>query len=142
VSRQLINSVEFIGWARSQGFDEMLDESEFHVTIAFSREKVDWDEIELKTDTMTISGGKRLVEPLGDDGAVVLKFNSDFLPKRWQEIRDVGASWDFEGYTPHVTIKYNDIDIDLSQVEPFTGKLIFGPETMTELNLNWSKDKK
>jgi hypothetical protein len=141
VSRPLNNGEEFIEWAKSQGFEKTLDESEFHVTIAFSRDKVDWDKIEEQTNTMTIEGGIRTVEPLGSDGAVVLKFKSEFLPKRWKEIKDLGASWDYEGYTPHVTITYKGTDIDLSQVKPFTGKIILGPETMTELDEDWSKDK-
>lgn len=142
MSRTLENGEEFIEWANGQGFEETLDKEDLHVTIAFSREKLDWDDIKIKTDKMTVEGGKRSVEPLGDDGAVVLKFKSEFLPARWEEIKELGASWDYEGYQPHVTITYKGSDIDLSKVEPYTGALVFGPEKMSELDLDWNKDKK
>jgi 2'-5' RNA ligase len=141
VSRPLKNAEVLMDWAAKQGFKKTIEEDQFHVTIAFSREKIDWDKLEPQTEIMTVAGGKRLVEPLGDEGAVVLKFKSTFLPKRWQEIKDAGASWDYEGYTPHVTITYKGTDIDLSKVEPYTGELVFGQEVFTELDENWSADK-
>lgn len=141
VSRPLKNAKEFTEWAKGQGFKKTLEEDQFHVTIAFSSKPFDWDEIEPKTDSMTVGGGVRSVSTLGDDGAVVLKFKSVFLPKRWKELKDLGASWDYEGYTPHVTITYKGTDIDLSKVKPFEGDLVFGPEKFTELEEDWSADK-
>ena len=141
VSRPLTNAKSLMDWAEEQGFPKTIEEDQFHVTIAFSREKFDWSEIKPETKVMTVAGGKRLVEPLGDQGAIVLKFKSEFLPKRWKELRDAGASWDYEGYTPHVTITYKCSDIDLSKVKPFTGELVFGPEKFEELDEDWSADK-
>lgn len=142
VSRPLKNAADLMTWADEQGFKSILDDDEFHVTIAFSRDKIDWDVLTPETKEMTVEGGQRLVEPLGDEGAVVLKFKSVFLPKRWKQIIDAGASWDYDDYTPHVTITYKGTDIDLSKVKPFNGKLIFGPEKFTELVEDWSADKK
>lgn len=88
---------------------------------------------------MVAPGGARLVEPLGDKGAVVLLFNSSELAWRHEAIkRDADASWDFPTYQPHVTITYAGGELDLSKVEPYRGKLVFGPELFSEVDEDWS----
>lgn len=137
VHRPLKNGAEFIAWAKAQGFGPTLTAEDLHVTIASSRAAVDWGALELHTNTLVASGGARTVKPLGDKGAVVLRFDSDALQSRWQEFRDAGASWDYEGYQPHVTITYSGSDVDLSKVEPFTGALEFGAEVFAPVNDDW-----
>lgn len=142
VSRKLLNGAEFLAWAKGQGFTKTLAASDLHVTIAFSRAKLDWMKI---GDTwgnadgkLTVApGGARLVEPLGDKGAVVLLFNAAELAWRHMAIREAGASWDYPEYQPHVSITYNGGDVDLSKVEPYRGKLEFGPEIFAELDEDW-----
>ena len=134
VQRKLLNAAEFIAWAKAQGFKTTTPADDLHVTIAFSRRPVDWMKVgetwsSDKDGTLNVApGGARLVEPLGDKGAVVLLFNSSELSWRHEAIkRDADASWDFPSYQPHVTITYSGGDVDLSKVEPFRGKLVFGP---------------
>jgi HK97 family phage portal protein len=142
VSRKLLNGDEFLAWARSQGFKTTLAADELHVTIAYSRARLDWmrvgEDFSFSADGeagLTIAaGGPRVVEPLGNEGAIVLKFASWSLTRRNQEIREAGASWDFPEYHPHVTITYDGAGVDLSKVEPFTGALRFGPEIFAELD--------
>lgn len=141
VSRPLQNADEFIEWAKEQGFPTTLPADDLHVTIAFSREPVDWTELTDSPDKLTFETGNRTVEPLGDKGAVVLKFEADELSLRWKEIiDDLGATWDHEGYHPHVTITYDAGDLDLSKIEPYTGPLVFGPERIEEVTENWEED--
>ena len=126
------------GWLK-QYLDE---EKDF---TAFSRVAVDWMKAgqawnnEKNGYLLVEPGGARLVEKLGDKGAVVLLFNSSELAWRHEAIRrDAGASWDYPEYQPHVTITYAGGDIDLSKVEPYRGKLLFGPEIFQELDEDWS----
>jgi phage-related protein (TIGR01555 family) len=145
VSRKLLNGAEFIKWAKGQGFETTVPADELHVTVLFSRTPVDWmtmgspwsedDKGQLKVPP----GGARLVEPLGDKGAVVLLFNSSALSWRHEEMVRNGASHDFDSYQPHVTISYAGSDIDLSKVEPFRGELVFGPEIFTEVVEDWEQ---
>lgn len=148
VRRNLLNAAEFIAWARGQGFETTTPAGELHVTIAFSRTPVDWmkagtdwygDEREGKL--VVGPGGPRLVERLGDKGAVVLLFASSALSYRHEAIkRDAGASFDFNEYQPHVTITYQaPAGMDLSAVEPYRGKLEFGPEIFEEVVEDWEK---
>jgi len=137
VSRKLVNVAEFAAWAKAQGFPEPRDP---HVTVTFSRAPVDWMAMgdnwsSDQNGNLTIEpGGARIVEPLGDKGAVVLLFNSSALAYRHEHMRERGASWDFPTYQPHVTIAYDASGVDLSKVEPYRGKLVFGPEVFEDLD--------
>lgn len=77
---------------------------------------------------------------LGDEGAVVLRFSSNSLRQRWQEFRDGGASWDYDEYLPHVTISYNAGHIDVTEIAPYEGVLIFGPERFAAVDDDWADD--
>lgn len=137
VNRPLLNVDEFVSWAKNAGFKNTLKEKDFHATIAFSKKAVNWDVFHPQNNKITISGGKRTVSPLGDEGAVVLKFESTELYKRWKEFLTGGCSWDYDSYQPHVSITYDGSSIDLKKIEPYNGKLIFGPEVFKEVDLNW-----
>lgn len=140
VHRPLLNAADLIAWATTAGFKKTLPEKDVHVTVAFSKEPVEWSDAEPKTDDVGVGGGDRSVERLGDKGAVVLRFESPELTKRWHQFRSIGASWDWPGYKPHVTITY-DFDagaIDLTKIEPYDGPLDFGPEVFAEVDSGWA----
>lgn len=142
IKRRLLNAEEFMRWAKGQGFKSTLAAAEFHVTIAFSRSPIDWMQIGEawgnSDGTLTVrAGGPRVVEGIGKEGAVALKFASSELAWRHMQIRECGASWDWPEYQPHVTITYNAGDIDPTRVEPFRGELRFGPEIFQEIDENW-----
>jgi 8-oxo-dGTP pyrophosphatase MutT (NUDIX family) len=132
------SAAAFGQWAKDQGFANLTPADELHATIVYSHAAMDWKP---ETDDLVVQGGKRSVEPLGDKGAVVLKFESPALTQRWQQARDDGATWDFEGFHPHVTITYDAGGKDLAGVTPFDGELVFGPEVHEPLNENWATEK-
>lgn len=137
VRRNVTNADAIIQWAKAQGFETCVPGEEMHATIVFSREPMDWTAAGDSYDQLKAEGDQRSVEPLGDKGAVVLKFELAELSDRWQQFRDEGASWDFPGYQPHVTITYNGTGIDLSKVEPYAGPIEFGPEIYEDFNDDW-----
>ncbi len=145
VSRKLINGADLIAWAKAQGFKTTQPASALHVTIAFSRTAVDWMKVgddwsgDADGKIRVKPGGPRVVEPLGDKGAVVLLFRSDDLEYRHNRIHDeaVGAVWDHPEYQPHVTITWDGAGIDLAKVEPYQGPLVFGPEIFAEVVDDW-----
>lgn len=144
VSRALLNADELIAWAKGQGFDSTLPADDLHVTITYSKARVDWMKMgapwdgDAKGDLIVPAGGARIVEPLGDKGAVVLLFASSALSWRHEDMVRNGASHDFPEYQPHVTITYQGAGVDLSKVEPYRGALHFGPEIFAELDEDWS----
>ncbi|TGP28211.1 phage portal protein [Mesorhizobium sp. M2D.F.Ca.ET.232.01.1.1] len=143
VCRKLLNTDAFLKWAHGQGFKNTLPADQLHVTIAYSRARIDWltvgeNWVQNPKGTLTIApGGPRVVEALGKDGAAIaLLFASTDLSWRHVAIREAGASFDWPEYQPHVTITTDPTDVDLSKVEPYRGELIFGPEIFSEIDPN------
>jgi len=136
VSRTLKNPQAIIDWAKEQGFKSCLEASDLHVTIAYSKEKVDWHQTTPMVDTIRVEGDHRFLEKLGD--AIVLRFNSNDLNHRWNEFIDMGCSWDYDSYKQHVTITYEGKDINFKKMKPYEGVLIFGPEKFAPIRKNYT----
>lgn len=144
VRRDVLNWKDLDRWARAQGFEATVGEA-MHVTIAYSRAPVDWMRVSeawapgdhgKQTGELKVApGGPRVVEPLGDGGAIVLFFACAELAWRHREILECGASWDWPDYQPHVTITYKaPADFDWRAVEPYRGPIVLGPEIFEELD--------
>jgi hypothetical protein len=140
--RQVLNARQILAWARRQGFRDLVSEQELHVTLAYSRIAFDWMRAggpwtpADREDTgrlMVAPGGVRIVEGLGDDGAIVLMFTHNDLDWRHQQIRGAGAEWRHEGYQPHITLSHGDKALNLDLVEPYQGAIALGPEVWREL---------
>lgn len=144
ISRKLLNGEDLVKWAKAQGFKTTTPAEELHVTVAYSKRPVDWMKVagsnwmgDEKGGVTVKAGGPRLVEPLGDGGAVVLLFACEEFGWRNKFVIDNGGSWDYSGYQPHVTITWDKGDLDLTKVEPYTGELKFGPEIFAEIDESW-----
>lgn len=144
VYRPLTNADELIAWAHEQGFTSTLKPEDLHVTVAYSKRPVNWMKMggfwgwgPDTSDHLVPIGGPRLVDAIGDQGAVALHFFSGHLEQRNREMRERGASWDFPDYMPHVTITYDGAGVDLSKVKPYRGELRFGPEMFEPIVEDW-----
>jgi hypothetical protein len=136
VNRSLVNTSQVNDWALKQGFKTTLDE--LHTTIAYSKKALDWNTIPKSTPTLIVRPAvNRTVTTLGDQGAIVLKFESPQLHARWSELLALGATWDYPTYQAHVTISYPSKGIDLNKIVPYVGPLEFGEEIWKELDPNW-----
>jgi hypothetical protein len=150
-SRDLLNGDEVVKWAEEQGFTKCLKPKDMHVTIAYSKKKIDWsnltdsfDSVISKVNKKDPKKTKREVKVF-DGGAVVLTFISGELQNRWEEFKDdFGASWDYPEYKSHVTITYDGLPegMKLKDIKPFEGDLKFGPEITQEVNSGWKAKAK
>lgn len=133
VRRDVVNTAAIREWAERQGFKNV--ERGLHATIIYSKTPVDWMKMgEPYQAKMTVAaGGPRLVEKLGDDGAVVLLFASSELSWRHESFKRDGCSFDYNCFQPHITITYELGDVDLDDVEPYRGEIVFGPEIFEEI---------
>jgi cation transport regulator ChaB len=136
LSRPLENAADLIAWAKGQGFATTLSPDQIHVTIAYSKEPLEWPE-PINDRLIIPAQADRAVMPLGDGGAMVLRFDSPTLQNRWEQLCEMGASWDFPHYRPHVSITWNANGLDATKVIPYAGELIFGPEKAKELDPDW-----
>lgn len=144
VCRKLANAEDVIAWAKSVGFPTTIVADQMHVTIAFSRGEVDWDALDDAASEVRVpASSRRSLASFGEDGkAIVLAFASPELRGRWKEIREAGGTWDFPDFKPHVTLSWNGLpeDLDLTDVAPYSGELIFGPEHLREVVDDWHDD--
>lgn len=140
IYRRLLNAGDVIEWARGQGFTSLQPASELHVTVAYSRRPVNWftiaGDIPPGSD-LRIEGGPRIVDRIGDQGAIALHFASGDLVWRNRAMREAGASWDFADYHPHLTLTYQGATLDLGSIEPYRGPLVFGPEVFEAIQDGW-----
>lgn len=144
VKRRLINGEAVRAWAARQGIASALPAEDMHVTVAFSREPIDWAALELEEGALVAHDLGRSVHQFPPrstpNGATVLKFESPELRERWQYFRDRGASWDFPEYQPHITITYSIPEADAQALEPYRGPLVFGPEEAAEVSDDWASE--
>lgn len=135
-SRPVVNAKDILVWARKQGFKTTLPAEDLHVTVAYSQEPMVGADMARTPKSVVAAGGEREVKPLGGEGAVVLAFSSPQMSERWQDYKDAGASWDYEGYQPHITLTYDGAGVDLASVRPYKGAIILGPEKQEGLDLD------
>ncbi|MHC2797176.1 phage-related protein (TIGR01555 family) [Mesorhizobium jarvisii] len=136
VRRDVVNASEIAAWAEGQGIPDLADD--LHVTIVFSRTSIDWIKAGNASDwgpanngqLVIPPGGPRVVEPLGNMTAVLM-FASSQLCWRHEEIVRAGASHDFEDYQPHISL--TKAAVDLTNIEPYRGKIVLGPEVFEEV---------
>lgn len=167
VFRPVLNADDILAWAKTQGFSSTLEASDLHVTVAFSKNPLNWaklgddwcaedprpaDDERRYAETVAwseggrkqkrIEGGVREVKALGDKGAVVLAFQSPSLTERWAQFLRIGASWDYAGYSPHLTITYKGAGVDLAKVDPYKGPILLGEEDWNEIKEGAGDDVK
>lgn len=148
VRRDVENADEITAWAKEQGFGTVMDG--LHVTVIYSKEPVDWLKMgqpsswgapegdEIGSGRLVIpAGGPRVLTDFDKPGLAVLGFASNELGWRNREMQDKGASWDHEGYTPHITISWSAEGVDLSKVKPYSGRIVLGPEIFDPINAEW-----
>lgn len=140
VSRKVLNAAEILAHYRDQGVGELVDASDMHVTITYSRQPVNWMAMGEAWDSgMTVNaGGARLMEAFGESkDTAVLAFVSSSLSWRHEEMVRAGATWDWPEYQPHISISYA-FKGDIDAIEPWRSEIKLGPEIFEALDENWS----
>lgn len=141
VYRELKNWKEVAKWAKANGLKTTIGK-DMHVTVAYSRQPLDWSKIgddwggqtESNGDLVLKPGGMRALERFGD-GATVLIFTSSALSWRWCQMKEAGAVWKWPDYQPHITLTYKS-DLTAAQVtklKGYPGELVFGPEVFEQV---------
>lgn len=141
--RDVLNAAEIGEWYRSQGVKKVYAPESMHVTVVYSKKPIDWMKFgEPWEATLEIKeGGPRINEKFGDAGDVlVLQFAGRELNWRHEQAKDLGGSFDFDEYQPHISITLESGDVDLKTLKPWTGKIILGPEIYEEVKEgDWRK---
>jgi hypothetical protein len=151
VCRKVVNTDDIISWAKSQGLTSMLEASELHVTICYSKTAMDWD-MPKTAKTVTLlpisdfdedHKPLRKIEMFGKEhNVLVLQIESQDLVDRWKQFIEHGASHDFPNYKSHITISYlaKELAEEIEFIEPYLGEIVFGPEIFKEIEQDFAGD--
>lgn len=150
VRRDLLNAEDVREHFKAQGVTEMVEGKKMHVTLAYSRIAVDWMKVgqawtdDAEGNYTLRPGGARPLELLGAEKDVLVQlFVSSELAWRHEDMKLAGATWDYPEYQPHVSLTWNlaptltERLARMAELEPYTGKLVFGPEMFEEVKENW-----
>ena len=138
VSRPLLNAIEVLQHFTRQGLRTTLPPEDVHVTICYSKQPLWWRRAGEAPERLHVAPSERHMKRLGDEGALVLRFESAALQARHRALREAGASHDYPEYLPHVTITYAGAGLDINALVPFPGVLVFGPERFKPLKSDWT----
>lgn len=119
----------------------------FHITITYSRgSAVEGYEVEGSLDspvTATINEFTIFPTQEGHKALVVL-LSCEECVNRHKKTIELGATFDYPEYRPHVTISYNmeDVEVDLDELtEKYKGtELVLDEEYEEPLKLDWIND--
>lgn len=129
------NAKEVYDWYNNQGV-EVIPEDELHCTIAYSKKDFEYT---ISKDDIHVSEFNSVLEPLGDDGAIVLKIHSQELQDRFNRCIAAGATYDYPSYKPHITISYSGID-NINDIKQPDFDIILGDEYANPLNEDWKEE--
>jgi hypothetical protein len=77
-----------------------------HATVVYSRRPVNYKPLGELAEPVVIPPSKYQLGLLGDTDCLVLLFQSAWLTNRHMAARNLGASYDYQEYRPHVTLHY------------------------------------
>lgn len=102
--------------------------SRMHLTLAFSRAPVDWNSSPFfaRTGLIELTATRLPLARFGN--LVVVLIESERLRARGQEMINAGASWDFEPFTPHVTLGKAPQEVEIPEHFVPREPIWFGPE--------------
>lgn len=140
--RDVLNGEDIVAWAKEKGLSSIITPDQMHVTVAFSKKKIDWATLNQELSSLKVKNEGRSIEHF-DGGATVLRISSPELTKRWKHFIDVcGASYDFNEYKPHITLTYDDVKTPNDLDPPFQGEIKLGPEVFDIVDLDYKETVK
>ena len=102
-----------IKFASEIGIPNLLKVEDFHSTLAYSRKPVaeftpisELNEIGIPSSFEIWESPPNAFKP-EKTFCLVLKYDSDYMHKRFNEIMSMGATYDYDEYKPHLTFSYD-----------------------------------
>lgn len=102
-----------VKFASETGIPNLLKVEDFHSTLAYSRKPVteftpisQLNEIGIPSSFEIWESPPNAFKP-EKTFCLVLKYDSDYMHKRFNEIMSMGATYDYDEYKPHLTFSYD-----------------------------------
>jgi hypothetical protein len=140
ISRPVLNWREIAKFYKDAGVQNVMG-ADMHVTVCYSKTPVDWLKVgedswgnDEKGNLTVKPGGPRVMEQFNK--YLVLAFaNSELSWRRCSILDRTGGSWDYEDYTPHVSISKDAGAVDVLSMKAWTGAIMLGPEVFEEIKV-------
>ena len=100
-------------FAKVANIPNLLQATDFHSTLAYSRKPVnDYSPVDGLDEIGTPTSFEIWESPPNafkkeKTYCLVLKYDSDYMHKRFNEIMAMGATYDYDSYKPHMTFSYD-----------------------------------
>lgn len=135
VERKVLNADDIHNWYHLQGVTNLIDPSQYHVTVARSSADVNLVKMDFDANELTIEQTEPLFTSVFGDYFVHLILTNIDLYMRFAYFKEMGCSWDHDDYKPHISIaKDNNM---IPEVEPYPGVIRLGREDWSELDDNF-----
>lgn len=116
---------------------DMLDVDDYHITIAYSSKKFEPVLIKDLSDVpAVIPEEHKIFTGKSDKNCLVLVVKSEWLYDQFDKCTELGAKFDYDKYSPHITISYDIGDFDIKKVKLPTIKAKLAKHYTEELVLN------
>jgi hypothetical protein len=141
VKRPVLNGQDIVDHLAAHGIGSVPPNS-MHVTIAYSRTPVDWNNFFPSTTRIhTWNWDVSRCWERFDSGAIVLVLHEPILNVEHDRFMKGGCSYDYPEYRPHITVRYDDEtqSTDIEKIPPYNGVIRLGPEefmVIMELSLD------
>lgn len=120
-----------------KGLKNVVPPEKMHVTTVYSRK--DFKGYEPSKAKIVVPPKSFVLDRLGEHNALVMYFDSPHVVSQHKKAMELGASWDHDGYRPHLTLSYDTGDSSLTAPPDFA--LVLDGETIDELNIEWATDE-
>lgn len=119
-----------------------LDTAKIHCTLIYSRTPCDKPIISADSTYNATFKSFDIFDTRDGKRCLVIKLTSRDLSARHKALmKEMGASYDFATYIPHITLSYDVGDYDWQQIKSSTiGNISFGHEKYSVLNEIWEKE--
>lgn len=130
IFRPLLNPDDVYAWLVIQKVKKAVPADQLHLTLATVREPTEWSNIELEADPIEIAHGEMPVQIFGWSMKAIA-FQNEQIANRIKALSQQFPRMDHpRAVRPHLSTHKGGI----LPKEPYTGRLLFGPEQIREFN--------
>lgn len=122
-------------WAIQMGFEGVIDIKDMHITTCYSFTDFVAPEPKKFSSFAII---EKILRSGADEKTIVLVLSNDEAVERNAELKTLGATSQYEGYTPHISVSYSDANVDVTGIEVPDLKLYLDQDYFEELNRTWT----
>lgn len=147
-SKESVEKLE--AWMEKNKIPTPVKSNKLHVTILYSRKYLPNYKAAGKIDTPYKAKVKEFAvwkttpeDPTEEKkNCLIVKLDCPELIKRHKLLmKEHGATFDYDDYTPHITLSYDIGDLNVKKLATIDFDIEFDNEYQEDLNLNWAKTK-